>query len=75
MAELSPPGVKSTRAWVGHDQRDTRDPPGPRAGHGEARSVRCDCGGGFGRRRLPARAWLHSAGLKLGSGSVHVTKA
>ena len=53
MAELGPPGVKSTRAWVGHDQRDTRDPPGPRAGHGEARSVGCDCGGGFVRRRSP----------------------
>ena len=53
MAELGPPGVQSTRAWVGHDQRDTHDPTGPRAGHGEAWSVGCDCGGGFVRRRSP----------------------
>jgi hypothetical protein len=28
MAELGPPGVKSTWAWVGAVQHDMRDPPG-----------------------------------------------
>jgi hypothetical protein len=48
------PGVKSSGAWVRHDQRDTRDPPGALADLGGAWGCACGGGGGSVRRRLPA---------------------
>ena len=49
------PGVKSTRVWVWDDQRDTRDPPGPKTGYdgtlgGEGKGC-----GGSAQRSSPAQ--------------------
>ena len=40
------PGVVSTRAWVGCDQRVTRDAPGPKTRYGGALLAGHDCRGG-----------------------------
>jgi hypothetical protein len=53
LIEIDAPGVKSSRAWVCRDQRDTRDPPGALAGLGGARGRGCDGGGGSVRQRSP----------------------
>jgi hypothetical protein len=45
------PGVKSTRAWVGRDLRDTCDLPRAIARHGEGSGDKHDGGGGSARRR------------------------
>jgi hypothetical protein len=45
------PGVKSTRAWVGRDPRDTRELPRAKARHGRGSSDEHDGGGGSARRR------------------------
>jgi hypothetical protein len=48
------PGVKLSGAWVCHDQRDTRNPPGALAGLGGARGCAHSGEGGSARRRSPA---------------------
>jgi hypothetical protein len=45
------PGVKSTRAWVGRDPRDTRELPRAKARHGRGSSDEHDGGGGSARWR------------------------
>ena len=66
MAELGPPGVKTTLLWVYDGLRGMRDPPMACAGLGKARGGGFDGGGSSARRRLPERTrW---AALGLGSG-------
>ena len=60
------PEVKTTRVWVRHDQRDTRDPLVSKARAGGAQSSGSNCGGGSVRRRSPAR--VHSSVSSTGSG-------
>ena len=66
MAELGPPGVKSTGLWVYDGLRGMRDPPMACAGLGKARGGGFDGGGSSARRRSPERTrW---AALGFGSG-------
>ena len=49
------PGVKSTRVLVWDDQRDTRDPPGPKTGYDRALGGEHKGCGGSARRSSPAQ--------------------
>ena len=53
MAELGPPGVKSTGLWVYDGLRGMRDPPMACTGLGKARGGGFDGGGSSARRRSP----------------------
>ena len=53
MAELGPPGVKSTGLWVYDGLRGMRDPPMACAGLGKARGGGFDGGGSSAWRRSP----------------------
>jgi hypothetical protein len=52
--EFGAPRVKSSGAWVCHDQRDTHDPPGALSSPNGARGCARGGGGGSARRRSPA---------------------
>ena len=71
MAELGPPGVKSTRAWVWDDLRGTRNLLAALAGHGEA----CNSERVGTRRRARARAALGTGTAANGCVCVRKTKA
>jgi len=56
---LGVPGLKTTRIWVGRDQRDTRDSPRAQAGYGEALGGARKDDGGTARRGLSVQAvWV-----------------
>ena len=62
MAELSPPGVKSTRAWVWDDLHGTRNLLAALAGLEEACNSERGGGGGSARRNTPASVCASSSG-------------
>ena len=62
MAELGPPGVKSTRAWVWDDLRGTRNLLAALAGLEEACNSERGGGGGSARRNTPASSWERGSG-------------
>jgi len=66
MAELGPPGVKSTGLWVYDGLRGMRDPPMACAGLGKARGGGFDGGGSSARRRSPGRTRWAALGLASG---------
>jgi len=70
MAELGPPGVKSTRAWVWDDLRGTRNLLAALAGLEEACNSERGGGGGSARWNMPASACASSSGH--GNGCVRV---
>ena len=54
MTEFGPPGVKSTRAWVEHDQCGMGNPPGVLARLGEVLGGARKDSGGSARWSSPA---------------------
>ena len=64
MAELGPPGVKSTRAWVWDDLHGTHNLLAALARLEEACNSERGNGGGSARRNTPAIACASSSGRK-----------
>ena len=62
MAELGPPGVKSTRAWVSDDLHGTRNLLAALAGLEEACNSERGSSGGSAQQNTPACACASSSG-------------
>ena len=67
MAELGPPGVKSTRAWVGQDQRNMVNTLVHKGRWIGARTWLATVRSGSARRNSPASERSRSARLRPGS--------